>query len=411
MATVNPFKAVRATRDKVALVSSRPYDAYSPAELGAQLEFNPFSFLHIISSSYTSQKDISIEDKFAKIKSNYTNFKEKHTYIKEEIPVYYIYKKITSEHSFIGIIAATSTVDYKNNIIKKHEKTLKKREILFKNYLKATGFNAEPVLLTYSDNNLINTILQRYEKQRAEYEFTTENHKTHLLWLISDANDIKIIQQEFYKMDTLYIADGHHRSASSCLLAETMRASNKKHTGNEAYNFCLSYLIAESNLKISAFNRLIKNLNGLSKQEFLNHLNKRFKVVKLKENTYLPTKKHTFSMYLENSVYSLDFKSDNYKFKTSLHHLDSHILYKNILKKILGIQNVRTDKRITYIESRKGQNILKEQVTNGKYKVAFGLYPASVAQLKEIANDGLKMPPKSTYILPKLRSGLLIYEF
>ena len=411
MATIKPFKAVRATRDKVALVSSRSYDAYSPAELGAQLDFNPFSFLHIINPSYSCKEKVSSADRFTAIKNKYIEFKDKHTYIKDENEVYYIYKKTTPDSSFIGIIAATSTADYKDDIIKKHEKTLKKREILFKNYLKATGFNAEPVLLTYPDNKNINHILTKYQTKRAEYEFTTENHKTHLLWIVNDKDDIEQITNEFKKTNALYIADGHHRSASSYRLAKAMQKENPNHTGQEAYNFCLGYLISESNLQISEFNRLIKDLNGLSKDVFLNLLKKQFSITQLNENTFKPLKTHTFSMYLDNDVYLLEFKNSKKGFKTALHQLDTHILYKYVLKKILNIKNLRRDKRIVYANCNKGQIYLKEQVSNGRFKVAFGLYPISVKQLKNVANDGLKMPPKSTYILPKLRSGLLIYEF
>jgi len=411
MAIVKPFRAVRATRDKVALVSSRSYDAYSPAELGSQLDFNPYSFLHIISPSYVSQEKVSPEERFALIKDKYQEFKEKHTYIKEEKPVYYVYQKSTPYNDYIGIIAATSTDDYDNGIIKKHEKTLKTREVLFKNYLKATGFNAEPVLLTYPDNDTINAIIKKYKKQRAEYEFTTRNDKTHLLWIVDNVADIHTISAEFQKTKALYIADGHHRSASSNLLAKDLANENPKHTGNEAYNYCLSYLISENNLVIKEFNRLVKHLNGLSKEQFLKKLSKRFKITKLAETTFKPIKAHSFSVYLDDELYLAEFQNKKSKFKSSLHELDTHILYKYILKKILGIKNVRTDKNIAYANNVKGQDYLKEQVQNGHFKVAFGLYPISVEQMKHVADEGLKMPPKSTYILPKLRSGFTIYEF
>ncbi len=411
MANVQPFKAIRATRDKVALVSSRSYDAYSSEELETQLQYNPFSFLHIINPSYDKSKNISAEEKFVKIKNTYEEFKNKHTYIKEEKSVFYIYKKITASSSFIGIIAATSTNDYGENIIKKHEETLKKREILFKNYLKATGFNAEPVLLTYPNNEVIDSLLLKYQKKRAEYEFTTENNKTHLLWIVDNEIDIKNIIAQFKNISSLYIADGHHRSASSYLLAKNIENKNKNHTGKEAYNFCLSYLISENNLQIFEFNRLVKGLNGFTSKEFLNKLNENFIITKLSKKTHKPNSKHTFSMYLEQDLYQLQFKPSKKGFKSSLHELDTHILYKYVLKKILGIENVRKDKKISYANSNKGQEYLKEQVTKGNYSVAFGLVPITIKQLKKVADAGLKMPPKSTYILPKLRSGLVIYEF
>jgi uncharacterized protein (DUF1015 family) len=415
LAIIKPFRAVRATRDKVALVSSRSFDAYSEEELEAHLRFNPFSFLHIISPNYSKESNLNSNltrtERFNAIKEKYQMFKSKHTYIKEKQPVYYIYKKVTSEYSFCGIIAASSTDDYKNGIIKKHEKTIKKRELLFENYLKNTGFNAEPVLLTYPDNDILKSVLEKYQNTRAEYEFTTGNNKSHLLWIVENEEDMLLIEKEFSKMDALYISDGHHRSASSSLLATTLKNENKNHTGNEAYNFCLSYLIPESDLKISEFNRLIKDLNGYTKNEFLQKLEKHFIVKKLNESVFKPVKKHTFSVYLDHELYLIELKSDNYTFKTPLHYLDTHILYKTILKKILGVKNLRNCKKIAYASSRKGHDYLKNQVDNGKFKVAFGLYPISINQLKSIADANLTMPPKSTYILPKLRSGLTIYEF
>jgi len=411
MAIVKPFQAVRATRDKVALVSSRSYEAYSTEELASQLDFNPYSFLHIISPSYIDNKAKTIEERFETIKHTYQKFKDEHTYIKEEKPVYYVYQKITEEHNFVGIIAATSTLDYENDVVKKHEKTFKKKENLFKNYLKTTGFNAEPVLLTYPDNDSIDSVIRKYQKNRAEYEFTTRNKKTHLLWIVDDEKDIKTIFNAFKNTKSLYIADGHHRSASSYLLAKDLAQSNPNHTGNESYNYCLSYLISESNLKISEFNRLIKGLNGLNEKVFLEKLTKHFVVTERNEETFKPTKAHSFSMYLGNKLYQLDFISNNKSFKNALHTLDTHILYKYILKKILGIKKIRTNKRITYSDFNKGELYIKEEVQKGNFSVGFGLFPVSIEQMKSVADEGLKMPPKSTYILPKLRSGFTIYEF
>lgn len=410
MAIVKPFKAVRATRDKVALVSSKSYDAYSKEELEAQIKFNPFSFLHIISQNYTNS-NLPISERFEAIKNKYSEFKNKHTYIKEDKPVYYVYQKITEYNNFTGIIAATSTDDYENNVIKKHEKTLKKREVLFKNYLKSTGFNAEPVLLTYPDDNTINTIIKKYKAKQAEYEFTTQNHKTHLMWIVDKKEDINAINMAFNKMDSLYIADGHHRSASSYLLAKDLAESNPNHTGNEDYNFCLSLLISEKKLVIKEFNRLVSHLNGLTENEFLAKLNKHFKITKLDKSIHKPTKTHSFSIYLGENLYLAEFQNKKGTFKTAVHELDAHILSKYILKKILGIKNLRKDKNVTYADNIKGHTYLKDQIQNGHYKVAFGLFPVSVEQMKNVANQGLQMPPKSTYIIPKLRSGLTIYEF
>jgi len=411
MALVKPFCAVRASRDKVALVSSRSYEAYSPAELGAQLDFNPFSFLHIISPSYKHHEEVSNEQRFQLIHDKYVEFKELKHFSKENTPTFYIYKKVTKNFSCCGIIAATSALDYANNIIKKHEDTLHKREILFEKYLKTTGFNAEPVLLTFPDNSIITDILKKYQNARAEYEFTTGNYKTHYLWRVDDQKDISIIQDEFAKMNAIYIADGHHRTASSYLLSKNMKSQNPSHNGNEDYNFFMSYLIPESNLQISEFNRLIKDLNGLTKLQFLEKLEAWFRIQNRGSELYKPSKKHHFSMYLDGEFYSLYLKKEEYEIDNPLSDLDPHLLYTTVLKPILGISDLRNDKRISYSHSEQGAIHLKNSVDSGKFKVAFGLFPISMEQLKKVADAGLTMPPKSTYILPKLRSGLTIYEF
>jgi len=409
--SIKPFQAVRATRDKVALVSSRSYDAYTPAELEAQLDFNPFSFLHIISPNYKNHAEISKEQRFQQIHDNYTEFKNLNYFSKDTKPSFYIYKKVTPSFSCCGIIAAASAQDYANNSIKKHEKTIHKREVLFEKYLKTTGFNAEPVLLTYPDNNNIAALLNSYQQNRAEYEFTTENFRTHYLWAVTDTDDIALIQQEFAKMDAVYIADGHHRSASSYLLAKDLQQENKKHTGEEAYNYFMSYLIPESDLQILEFNRLVTDLNGLTTHAFLEKLSLVFKIENRGLQPYQPSKKHHFSMYLNGEFYSIYLKKERYQVNNPLDDLDPQLLYDTVLKPILGIIDLRNDKRIHYAHSEQGVLYLKNSVDSGKYKVAFGLFPIAIEQLKKVADANLTMPPKSTYILPKLRSGLTIYEF
>lgn len=411
MATIKPFKAVRAQRDKIALVSSRSYESYSDAELSAQLAFNPLSFLHIISPSYKFQHEASTDERFKMIRNRYLEFKEENILVQDTKPAFYIYKKVTEKASFIGIIAATSSEDYKNNIIKKHEETIHTREVLFEKYLKTVGFNAEPILLTYPDNKLIDNILNRHQQQRAEYEFTSRDMESHYVWLVTDANDIEIITSEFKKMDAIYIADGHHRSASSYLLTQDLKKANKNHLGTEAYNFSMSYLIPESNLKIASFNRFIKDLNGLKKDEFLVKLDEWFRIKNLGRQLYKPSKKHHFSMYLDGDFYSLYLRNTSYKIDSPLSDLDAQLLYDTVLHPILGIKNLRNSNRLKYKPAINAEIDLKTEVDSGKFKVSFGLFPATVAQIKAIADANLKMPPKSTYIEPKLRSALTLYEF
>ena len=411
MAIVKPFRAIRANREDVSLVSSRPYESYSDAELGAQLEFNPYSFLHIINPGYRFQQETSSETRFKLVHNRFNEFKEDNILKKDKKPSYYVYKKVTGDNNFCGIIAATSSEDYLNNTIKKHEDTIHSREVLFGNYLKAVGFNAEPVLLTYPDNNIIGAILNKYQSLRPEYEFTSNNKKTHYLWLVEDDIDIEGISAEFKKMDAIYIADGHHRSASSSLVTADLKANNPNHLGTEPYNFFMSYLIPESDLKISSFNRFIKDLNGLSKEEFLIKLDEWFRISNLGQQLYYPSKKHHFSMYLDGEFYSLYLRNSIYQIENPLSDLDAQILYDLILNPILGISDLRNDEKIKYLPAKNAEIQLKTEVDSGKFQVSFGLFPATVEQIKDIANADLKMPPKSTYIEPKLRSALTLYEF
>ena len=411
MAIVKPFKAVRPSRDKVALVSSKSYEAYTPAELGAKLNFNPFSFLHVINPGYKFHQEVSGEQRFQLVHNRYLEFKENQIFIQDKKPTFYIYERLDANDAFCGIIAATSVADYNNNTIKKHEGTITKREQLFEKYLKVTGFNAEPVLLTFKDDETLTKIIQSEKEKRPEYEFSTTDRRLHKLWLITDETTSNKITTAFAKIDALYIADGHHRSASSALLAKDLASENKNHTGKEPYNYFMSYLIPESNLKIAAFHRFVKDLNGLSVQEFLMKLDTVFRIENKGQFLYSPTKKHHFSMYLNGSFYTLYLRKNKYQFTDALSKLDAEILYNTVLHPILGINDVTNNERLGYSHNKTDSISIKTKVDSGSYKVGFGLMPIEVSEMKEIADANLKMPPKTTYIQPKLRSGLTMYEF
>ena len=411
MTKIIPFRAVRPTSDKAGLVASRPYEDYSIGELTAQLEYNPYSFLHIINPGYKFQHEITGEKRFQLVKNRYLEFKEEEIFTRDETPCYYLYQIVTRNQTYCGIIAAASVEDYENNLIKKHEDTIEFRETLFKDYLKVVGFNTEPVLLTYPDSDVIDNILQKAMHEIPEYEFTTHNKETHYLWKICDEANVNQIKAEFDKMPHLYIADGHHRSASSCLLAKESKQANPEHTGEESYNFFMSYLIAESNLKIYEYSRMVTDLNGLSKEEFLMQLDQWFRIENRNLETYTPTSKHHFNMYLDGEFYSLYLRKTGYEFTDSLSSLDTNILYEKILKPILGIIDLRNDSRIAYIHGKNDLIEMKSQVDNGSFAVGFGMLPLTIDEIKKVADEGLIMPPKSTYIEPKLRSGLTIYEF
>jgi uncharacterized protein (DUF1015 family) len=412
MANIKPFKAVRASRDKVALVSTKSREIYTPEMLTAKLDFNPYTFLHVINPGYKYHKqDVSGDLRFKLVHNRYLEFKEDGVFTQDETPAFYIYQKTTPINSFCGIISATSVEDYENNVIKKHEGTIQQRELLFENYLKNTGFNAEPVLLTYPDNDTITSIIKKYQTTRAEFEFSTTDKDSHLLWVVNNKNDIKLIVDTFKEVNKLYIADGHHRSTSSCLLAQNLAKENPNHTGKEDYNFFMSYLLPESQLSIYEFNRFIKDLNGFTPDEFLIELDTYFRIENRGQDLYKPSKKHHFCMYLNGEFYSLYLRKTSYEFTNSLSQLDAEILYQTVLKPILGINDIRNDSKIIYSQNKSDNLELKTKVDSGDFKVSFGMLPTSIQELKSIVDDGFLMPPKTTYIEPKLRSALTIYEF
>ena len=411
MAIVKPFKAVRPSRDKVALVSSKSFDAYTDKELDAKLEFNPFTFLHIINPGYKYHQEFTGEQRFQMIHNRYEEFKENKIFIKDTTDSFYIYESLDAHDSFCGIIAATAVDDYINGYIKKHEGTIKKREELFESYLKTTGFNAEPVLLTYEDDENFNKLLLTIQEKRPEYEFSTTDKKLHRLWLVNDEIHIGEITSFFEKKEALYIADGHHRSASSSLLKKDLQKENNHHNGTENYNYFMSYIIPESNLKISEFNRFVKDLNGLTIDEFLIELDKSYRIEEKGEHFYKPSQKHHFSMYLDGKFYSLYLRKSAYTYKDALSKLDAEILYKTILKPILGIDNLDNNDRIRYRNNKLDMLSIKTLVDNGQFEIGFGMLPITIDEMKKIADAQLIMPPKTSYIEPKLRSGLTMYEF
>jgi uncharacterized protein (DUF1015 family) len=412
MAKIIPFKAIKPTRAIVGLVAARPYQSYTVDERESRMAYNPFSFLHIVNPGYKYDREVTGKERYKLVRNRYSEFKEEGIFITDRSPALYVYK-IVNRHGqeFNGIIAATSAEDYENDVIKKHEDTIAKREQTFKTYLQTVGFNAEPVLLTYPDNDLISNIIKETQKAHAEFEFTMTYRDTHCLWKIDDEDTIAKIQNEFKQMETIYIADGHHRSASSYLLYKDEKEKNSNHDGSESYNFFMSYLIPESELVIHEFNRLIKDLNGWTKEEFLIKLDASYRIENRGLIPYHPSKQHHFSMYLDGEFYSLYLRKTNYVFKTALDKLDAQLLYKTILQPILGIDDLRHDNRIAYVNGRHEMVTIKSSVDSGEFVVGFGMFPSNVEQMKQIADEGLKMPPKSTYILPKLRSGITIYEY
>lgn len=403
MATIVPFKAVRPARDKVSLVTCRSYDEYSPAELASQLDYNPFSFLHVLNPAYVNQQKLAETVRFRSVHNKYVEFKHDEVLKQENVPVFYLYEIQSKNNVYTGIIAGTSIADYQKNIIKKHEDTLPYRVSYFKDYMHLTGFNTEPVLITYPENEDLKQWITQRKQKRPLYLFSSLNRDKHTLWRIKDTAEIAWLQAQFANMPSLYIADGHHRSASAELLHTEYKA-----TGAESLDYFMSFLIAEKDLKIYEFNRLVHDLNGHTAAGFLSLLEKDFVIENRHLELWKPSKKFEFGMYLQGEFYSLTLKETDF---IDVHEaLDAQILYTKVLQPLLGIEDLRNDDRISYLPGTKSITSIKEVVDEGLYTVGFTLFPASIEEIKALADNNQIMPPKSTYIEPKLRSGLVVYE-
>ena len=409
MIKINPFKAIRPTRDKAYLVASRSYLSYSETTLKEKLLNNPYTFLHVINPEYSLDVPIlqGIE-KYKLVRQKYLNFRSDGTFVKDNKSCFYIYQQVTPENIYTGIIVAASVDDYLNGTIKVHEHTILKREVMFSDYLQSTGFNAEPVLLTYPKIPRVNKIMNVYMQKRPEYEFTSTNKVLHNLWLIDKDSDIKEIQSLFMKVDSAYIADGHHRSASSALYCNRKRKQLTNIKGSEPFNYFMSFMIDDEQMRIYNFNRLVKDLNGMSINEYLSKVGEVYNIEKNVNDK--PIQKDEIYMYLDGNWFSLIAKAYTYDASHCVDHLDPAILSKNILDPILGIKDIRNDHRIDFIDGKQGLTSLKNAVDSGDYRVAFALKPITIEQLKNVSDQNQIMPPKSTYIEPKLRSGLIIYS-
>lgn len=412
MAKVIPFKAIRPEGDKVHLVASRSVDGYNPAELREKLTGNPYSFLHVINPDFEDgiKTKPGSKERLNKVKNHFKKFVREKIFLRDESPCYYLYRQIKEGNEFVGIIACTSIDDYMNGVIKIHEQTLTTREEKLKDYLEVCEFNAEPVLFCYPNDKAIDTISDEIAATRPDYDFTTTDKVRHTVWVISSRKTVKQIAERFATIPNIYIADGHHRSASATLLGKLRRSTRKSYTGEEAFNYYLGVFFPETHLKIYDYNRIVKDLNNLSVNELIYNLKNNFTITEIKADDYKPKQKHEISMYVDNKWYSLKAKDTIYNAKDPIDSLDAAILTKYILSPILDIHDLKTDKRIGFIPGVRGSKELKKQVDEGKAAIAFGLYPVTMEHLKWIADTNNIMPPKSTWVEPKMRSGLVIYS-
>ncbi len=407
MAKIHPFKAIRPTRDKVHLVATRPYYTYKKKVLHAKLQDNPFTFLHIINPEFGSliTTEPNSVERFALVEESYNFFRDKGVLIQEKHPSIYIYRQTAGVHEYIGIIAGASIAEYENDSIKKHEATITSREKMFTDYLNVVGFNAEPVLLSYAGQKNIDDFIEQKSKERAEYEFTTTDLKKHELWVLTP-EETSTIQKAFEALPALYIADGHHRSASSAGLKKLRKENNSPSFPNE--DFFLAFFVNEEKVNILEFNRLAKTLNNHSEKEIIKQLTSIFEVSALSE-AKKPSRPHEMTMCIEGNWYLLNCKPEIIDENHPVKCLDAEILTQFVLDPILGICDLKTDDRIEFVSGEYPLIKFEKKITQGDFKIGFVLYPLSIEEVKRVADNQLIMPPKSTWVEPKLRSGLTIY--
>lgn len=407
MAQIKPFRAVLPTRDKVHLVASRSYITYGKRHLRGKLETNPFSFLHVINPDFFAPIPTrNLQIKYQLVKEKYQAFLGEKVLYRDEKENLYLYRQLKEGRVYSGFIGGASVKDYYDGTIKVHEHTLTKREVMFKNYLKTTGFNAEPVLMTHPSHTELGSIKDRYYSQRPEYDFTTTNAVRHQFWKIETETDIEQIAEIFASFKALYIADGHHRSASSSLLA---KEANDLENPNNPLNYFMSMFIDEEELFIMDYNRLVKNIKGFNLNQFLEGVAQHFTLSK-KEPGYVPNCCHEIGMFTNGTWYALTPKPELLSTNDPVEKLDAQLLNTYILEPLLGIKNIKTDKRVAFVGGIEGKQALEIPVNKGKAQVAFRLFPVLIEEIKAVADAQKVMPPKSTWVEPKLRSGLTIYE-
>lgn len=404
MAILHPFRAIRPVRDKVHLVATRPYYSYKSNVLKAKIEDNPFTLLHIINPEFnkTLRSKANSPERFELVKKGYQSFQDKGILIQDAEPHLYLYRQTGSDRSYTGIIGGADAEDYLNDVIKKHEATLTAREAVFTEYLDVVGLNAEPVLMSYKGNERINALIAAVLLDRPEYEFSTTDLIKHELWIIDHAKTEEFIQC-FLQIPATYIADGHHRSASS--VAYYLQEKSKGHTEKGRKFLC--YYVPEEDLKILEFQRLVRHLNGLTAEEFLKQLEPWGTLEELR-TPRKPQTKHEITIYLNHSCFSLNFHESLIQKDHPTFSLDAELLTQWILQPILNIKDLKTSQDISFVPGNTPFNEVLNQVNDGTFSVAFFLYPITMDEVKKVADHGMYMPPKSTWVEPKLRSGLTI---
>ncbi len=413
MAIIKPFRGIRPPQDLVEQVVSRPYDVLNSAEARAEAGDNEKSLYHIIKPEIDFPEGTDEHDPrvYSKAAQNFEKFQQEGWLVQDKKDCYYIYAQTMNGKTQYGLVVGAYVPDYMNGVIKKHELTRRDKEEDRMKHVRVNNANVEPVFFAYSDDALLDEIVRKYTAEKPVYDFVApDDGFGHKFWVIDDDKDIERITEEFKGMPALYIADGHHRSAAAALVGAEKASQNPAHRGDEEYNYFMAVCFPASQLTIIDYNRVVKDLNGLTEEEFLAALQKNFEVQKMGAEIYKPTGLHNFSLYLGGNWYSLTARPGTYNDNDPIGVLDVTISSNLILDEILGIKDLRSDKRIDFVGGIRGLGELKRRVDSGEMKVALALYPVSMKQLMDIADTGNIMPPKTTWFEPKLRSGLVIHK-
>lgn len=413
MAIVKPFRGVRPPRELVEKVESRPYDVLNSEEAREEAGDNEMSLYHIIKPEIdfpvgTSEYDPRVYEKAVE---NFKKFQANGWLKQDDKENYYIYAQTMNGKTQYGLVVGAYSGDYTSGVIKKHELTRRDKEEDRMKHVRVNDANVEPVFFAYPDNDVLNQLIARYAAQEPEYDFIAPiDGFRHQFWIVSDESDIQTVTQQFAQMPNLYIADGHHRSAAAALVGAEKSKQNPNHRGDEEYNYFMAVCFPASQLTILDYNRVVKDLNGHTPATLLDALKVHFEVESKGKEEYRPQELHEFSLYVEGEWYSLKAKADTYDDSDPIGVLDVSISSKYILDEILGIKDLRSDKRIDFVGGLRGLGELKKRVDSGEMKLALALYPVSMKQIMDIADSGNIMPPKATWFEPKLRSGLVIHK-
>ncbi len=411
MATVRPFRGLRPRKELAEKVAAPPYDVLDSREARELAKDNPYTFLHVNKPEIDLDPSVSLYDEavYRKGAENLRRFIQEGVVVQDEKPMFYIYRQIMGEHQQVGLVACASVDEYEQDIIKKHELTRQEKEDDRVKHILYQNAQVGPVFLTYKARPEIDAVIHHIMQGEPEYDFTSDGVR-HTLWLVEDDATIQKLIELFQQVDVLYVADGHHRSAAAQRVREIKRKENPNHTGQEEYNYFLTVIFPHNQMQILDYNRVVKDLNGLTPQEFLRRVEEKFEVTLMgSEQPYKPQKTHEFGMYLEGNWYKLTPKPGTFDESDPVKRLDVSILQENLLAPILGIGDPRKDKRIDFVGGIRGLKELEKRVNSGEWKVAFAMYPTSIEELMAIADAGKIMPPKSTWFEPKLKSGLVVH--